>query len=261
MRWQIFKLTYRIPGRPRLVGIVYVFLTGAFFQFILTTEEAEQSRQSAKFCLQSSELGLPNPLPAGEYAPPLIPGRRVVNSSFKWFLPVFAKRRGRGEGIHAVWGTYTVVLCINMYFVGERRRSVPWLNQLSQVNWTPEVPFWWWRPFSHWSSYNFWRHCCCWGCLLLMASLLWTIQRRFYIFYLQECTILATEYRIQRGFDIGRVQSCVLCLPKYWPPTPLSTRKVCSSPATKAGGTHALARQRGGWGVNILEETRHRIGL
>jgi hypothetical protein len=30
-------------------------------------------------------------------------GRRGVNSSFKWFLPVFAKRRGRGEGIRAVW--------------------------------------------------------------------------------------------------------------------------------------------------------------
>ncbi len=30
-------------------------------------------------------------------------GRRGVNSSFKWFLPVFATRRGRGEGIRALW--------------------------------------------------------------------------------------------------------------------------------------------------------------
>ncbi len=30
-------------------------------------------------------------------------GRREVNSSFKWFLPVFATWRGRGEGIRAVW--------------------------------------------------------------------------------------------------------------------------------------------------------------
>jgi hypothetical protein len=32
-------LTYRIPDRPWLVGIVYVFVTGAFFQIILSTEE------------------------------------------------------------------------------------------------------------------------------------------------------------------------------------------------------------------------------
>ncbi len=30
-------------------------------------------------------------------------GRREVNSSFKWFLPVFATCRGKGEGIRAVW--------------------------------------------------------------------------------------------------------------------------------------------------------------
>jgi hypothetical protein len=32
--------------------------------------------------------------------------RRGVNSSFKWFLPVFATRRGRGEGICALWCRY-----------------------------------------------------------------------------------------------------------------------------------------------------------
>ncbi len=40
----------------------------------------------------------------------------------------------------------------------------------------------------------------------------------------------------QRGFDIGRVQSCVLRIPKYWPPTPLSTRRVCPPPAVRRGG-------------------------
>ena len=34
MWWQIFKLTYRIPDRPRLVGIVYVFLTGASMRIV-----------------------------------------------------------------------------------------------------------------------------------------------------------------------------------------------------------------------------------
>ncbi len=29
-------------------------------------------------------------------------GRRGLNTSFKWFLPVFATRRGRGEGIRAL---------------------------------------------------------------------------------------------------------------------------------------------------------------
>jgi hypothetical protein len=64
----------------------------------------------------------------------------------------------------------------------------------------------------------------------------------------------------QRGFDIGRVQSCVLRLPKYWPPT----RRVCPSPATKAGESgiqlHNRRAERG-VGVNILEDARHRIGL
>ncbi len=32
------------------------------------------------------------------------------------------------------------------------------------------------------------------------------------------------------------VQSCVWRLLKYWPPTPLSTQRVCPPPAPKAGG-------------------------
>jgi hypothetical protein len=42
------------------------------------------------------------------------------------------------------------------------------------------------------------------------------------------------------------------------PPTPLSAWRVCPPPPPppKAGGTHS-----GGWGVNILEDERHRIAL
>ncbi len=35
---------------------------------------------------------------------------------------------------------------------------------------------------------------------------------------------------------ICRVQGCVWRLPKHWPPTPLSTQRVCPTPAPKAGG-------------------------
>ncbi len=49
----------------------------------------------------------------------------------------------------------------------------------------------------------------------------------------------------QRGFDIGRVQSCALRLPKYWPPT----RRVCPPSATKAGGTHSPGGEGGGGSI------------
>ncbi len=58
---------------------------------------------------------------------------------------------------------------------------------------------------------------------------------------------------------ICRVQSCVWRLQIYWPPTPLSTQRVCPPPAPKAGGTHSPGG--GGGGVNILEDARHWIGL
>jgi hypothetical protein len=38
---------------------------------------------------------------------------------------------------------------------------------------------------------------------------------------------------------IVRGQSCFSRLPKYLPPIPLSARRVCPPPATKAGGTHS----------------------
>jgi hypothetical protein len=44
-----------------------------------------------------------------------------------------------------------------------------------------------------------------------------------------------------------RVQSYVWRLPKYWPPIPLSTQRVCPPPAPKAGGTHSPGGEgRGG---------------
>ena len=47
-----------------------------------------------------------------------------------------------------------------------------------------------------------------------------------------------------------RLQSCAWRLPKYWPPTPLSTQRVCPPPAPKAGGGGVPPRRRcGGWGA------------
>jgi hypothetical protein len=57
---------------------------------------------------------------------------------------------------------------------------------------------------------------------------------------------------------IVRGQSYFSRLPKYWPPIPRSARRVCPPPATEA---YTLARRRGGWGVNILEDERNRIAL
>ncbi len=51
-----------------------------------------------------------------------------------------------------------------------------------------------------------------------------------------------------------RGQSYVSRLPKYWPPHPLLRPASVSSPRKLAG-------RRGGWGVNILEDERHRIAL
>jgi hypothetical protein len=46
------------------------------------------------------------------------------------------------------------------------------------------------------------------------------------------------------------------------PPIPLSARRVGPPPPTKSGGTqYTIAGRRGGWGVNILEDERHRIAL
>ncbi len=60
---------------------------------------------------------------------------------------------------------------------------------------------------------------------------------------------------------ICRVQSCVWRLPKYWPPTPLSTQRVCPRPAPKAGGTYSPGGEGGeGVGGSIFWNTPN-IGL
>jgi hypothetical protein len=59
--------------------------------------------------------------------------------------------------------------------------------------------------------------------------------------------------RIERRENIVRGQSYGWRLTKYWPPTPLTTRRVC----TLVRGEDTLAGWRGGWGVNILEDVRH----
>jgi hypothetical protein len=53
---------------------------------------------------------------------------------------------------------------------------------------------------------------------------------------------------------ICRVQSSVWRLPKYWPPTPLSTKRVCPPPAPEAGGTHSPGG-KGVGGGSIFRKT------
>ncbi len=61
---------------------------------------------------------------------------------------------------------------------------------------------------------------------------------------------------------VCRVQRSVWRLLKYWPPSHLSTQRVCPPPHQRRGGTHSLGGE--GWVVNIfniLEDARHWIGL
>ncbi len=62
----------------------------------------------------------------------------------------------------------------------------------------------------------------------------------------------------QSTYFTVRGQSYFSRLPKYWPPIPLSARRVCPLPATKAGGTHSPGGE-GDWG-SIFWKTRE-IGL
>jgi hypothetical protein len=55
----------------------------------------------------------------------------------------------------------------------------------------------------------------------------------------------------QRGFDIGRVQSCAFRLPKYWPPHPPPSapgKCVLPPPQQRRGVQYTLAVRRGGGG-------------
>jgi hypothetical protein len=63
---------------------------------------------------------------------------------------------------------------------------------------------------------------------------------------------------VNRREIILRGQSYISRLPKYWPPIPLSARRVCPPPATKAVGTHSPGGE--GDGRSIFWKTRE-IGL
>ncbi len=62
----------------------------------------------------------------------------------------------------------------------------------------------------------------------------------------------------QSTYFTVRGQSYFSRLPKYWPPIPLSARRVCPPPATKAGGTHSPSGE--GDGGSIFWKTRE-IGM
>ncbi len=70
--------------------------------------------------------------------------------------------------------------------------------------------------------------------------------------------LLQQHWNESQSTYICRVQSWVWRLPKNWPLTPLSTQRMCPLPSPKA--THSPGGE-GGWGVDILEDARHRIGL
>ncbi len=58
---------------------------------------------------------------------------------------------------------------------------------------------------------------------------------------------------------ICRVQSSVWRLPKYWPPTPFPSSECVLPTHQRQGGIHYTLAGR--WGVNILEDAGHWIGL
>jgi hypothetical protein len=64
---------------------------------------------------------------------------------------------------------------------------------------------------------------------------------------------------VRREIITVRGQSYVSRLPNIDPPPP-SPPGECVLPSNKGGG-YTLAGQRGGWGVNILVDQRHRIAL
>ncbi len=76
---------------------------------------------------------------------------------------------------------------------------------------------------------------------------------------LDNCTYVQKEKNVdlhglrRREIITIRGQSYVSRLPKYWPPP--------TSPPGNKGVGYTLAGRRGGWGVNILEDERHRIAL
>ncbi len=73
------------------------------------------------------------------------------------------------------------------------------------------------------------------------------------------CTLICFPLGLHRREIITvRGQSYFSRLPIYWPPIPLSARRVCPPPATKAGGTQSPGGE--GDGGSIFWKTRE-IGL
>ncbi len=82
------------------------------------------------------------------------------------------------------------------------------------------------------------------------------------IFNLVTIRSLSRDISNRREIITVRGQSYVSRLQKYGPPTPLSARRVCPPPfPPNKGGGYTLVGRRGGWGVHILEDERHRIAL
>jgi hypothetical protein len=71
---------------------------------------------------------------------------------------------------------------------------------------------------------------------MLFLVKFWTFSYREYIAKLPN----DSEYRNRREIITVRGQSYLSRLPKYWPPHPLSARRVCPPPATKTGGPHGV---------------------
>ncbi len=84
-------------------------------------------------------------------------------------------------------------------------------------------------------------------------------RRVLWILWILPLNGLADRYCGSLGPRIGiitvRRQSYVFRLPKYWPPTPLSARRVCNPSLCCGGRTHSPGEEGGG--VNILEDARH----
>ncbi len=82
------------------------------------------------------------------------------------------------------------------------------------------------------------------------------IESNFYVFFRGGGCHGVTLFRRE---IIVRGQSYLSRLPKYWPPIPLSARRVCPPPAIKAGG-HTRRAERGMGGQYVFWKTRE-IGL
>ncbi len=92
-------------------------------------------------------------------------------------------------------------------------------------------------------------------------QLVFTLNNRF--FRHQACYSLLpakTGGQADRVVSLCKYKVVGLATSKILTPHPPLLPASVSSPRNKGGGC-TLAGRRGGWGVNILEDARHRIGL